>query len=125
MPPSFVLIAALLYSNNTKGLKFDVWCGCYTSSSDHTALLACVAINGYHATASYRWELCNITVSTHDTPLLYCTQTGVYICQVTCDDESISCNFEVKGKINFKYCYCSFELFIHMQRQKVVWLPAY
>ena len=78
------------------GARFDLWCGCYSSKSG-VALLACVAINGFHSSAKYMWEYNGLRVSSHDTPLLYCNQLGKYLCYVTCCDRCTSRGFELKG----------------------------
>ena len=79
------------------GARFDLWCGCYTSQREHIALLACVALNGYRASADYIWEFNNLRVASHDTPLMYCNQVGVYTCYVTCDDRTACRQFKVEG----------------------------
>ena len=76
-----------------------MWDGCYASKS-HVALLACVAIDGYHGSAKYVWEYNGIRVSTHDTPLLYCNEIGKYVCYVTCCDRTTCREFKVEGTID-------------------------
>lgn len=76
------------------GATFDVWCGCYTSQVDQRALLACVALEGYHSIATYAWFLGAETLHEH-TPLLYTDRVGMYKCLVTCESDTCSKTFQL------------------------------
>ena len=66
-------------------------------------LMACIAINGFHATASYTWAHDDVVMLSHQSPLLYCSAIGSYTCKITCKDSMI-CRFQVKGNLLFSIC---------------------
>ena len=78
------------------GSQFDTWNGCY--AIERVALLACVALNGYHSGAIYSWEWDDGIVQ-NSTPLLYSTAVGIYTCTVTHEQFLAKCQFKVEGKI--------------------------
>ena len=53
----------------------------YASTSDKMAVLMCVALGGYHSRMTYSWVE-NGKIMAEDTPLLYCSEEGVYVCTV-------------------------------------------
>ena len=77
------------------GAVFDVWTGCY--SSNGIALLACVAIDGYHGVSSYSWLHDGNSDSIGSTPLLYCANKGTYVSIVTCGNFVTKCTFTFQG----------------------------
>ncbi len=55
------------------------------SPSNPVALMACVAINGYHSVASYQWSRDGITLSEESSSILYCGTPGNNTCAVTAE----------------------------------------
>lgn len=82
------------------GSVLDIWTGCYSSPFEPVALLACVAINGYHGTSSYTWKRGVTILPSHQTPLLYCVTTGSYTCNVSCEGFNMSCMFWIEGIVH-------------------------
>ncbi len=46
------------------------------------ALLACVALNGYHSLTTYKWQSNEIDLD-ECSPLIYVTECGLYTCHLT------------------------------------------
>jgi len=78
------------------GLHFKVWSGCYCSSCDGLALLACTAINGYHGIATHSWET-DGTVLTGEQTAWLISGVGMYKCTVTAGDGILCREFSVSG----------------------------
>ncbi len=71
---------------------------CFASQEDGRVMLAVMAMNGYHSTASYQW-LHNKTLLKHNkTPLLYTSRTGTITCVVTAREDQKEVHFCVTGK---------------------------
>ena len=89
------------------------WSGCYAIS--HIALLAYVALNGFHSISQYSWE-CDDLALDENTPLLYCSSTGNYYCFITCShhDQKYSAKHEffVSGETYDSLCLC-FNLYFY------------
>ena len=71
-----------------------MWCGCYASQVDRRAILACVALEGYHSQSTYAWFLSGADLQ-ENTPLLHTDREGMYECQVTCSGDIHSRNFKL------------------------------
>ena len=67
------------------------------SQDDYTALLMCIAQNGYHSVASYQWKKDGENLSNEIFPLLYVSSTGKFECTVSAASQTIRHAFEVKG----------------------------
>ena len=62
------------------------------SQSDSRACLACCAIHGFHSVVKYAWFRNEMPMS-EDTPLLYTSCDGTYLCKVTHGDKQLSGKF--------------------------------
>lgn len=93
-----------MYSSLYSGADFATWTGCKVSQQDWTALLVCVAMNGYHGIASYNWEKDGEDLD-EEFPLLYTKATGKYHCVVTVPTATMKAtkDFEIKGICEFQY----------------------
>ncbi|XP_064389956.1 uncharacterized protein LOC135337876 isoform X3 [Halichondria panicea] len=81
------------YGSPTEGSSLDVCVKCFASQEDGRVMLAVMAMNGYHSTASYQW-LHNKTLLKHNkTPLLYTSRTGTITCVVTAREDQKEVHF--------------------------------
>ena len=60
--------------------------------------MACVAINGYHSRSTYSWEHDGAMLQSENTPLLYASGKGSYICAVKCQTFQSHTEFTVYGE---------------------------
>ena len=65
---------------------FAVWSHGFASSEDHVALLACVALNGYHPRVSYQWACDGRQLESETYPILYATAVGKFSCSIVGTD---------------------------------------
>ena len=77
--------------------SFDGWTGCYCSSSDGLAVIACPAINGFHSVATYSWESADGVLFGENTPLLFCG-VGDFKCTIKAGDHVVCREFTVFGE---------------------------
>lgn len=80
------------------GGEFEIWCGGYGSHSDARACLACFAMNGFHITSKYEWFQNDKSLS-ENTPLLYTSCDGEYVCNVSNVIKTLTANFVVSCKL--------------------------
>ena len=69
------------------GVSFSKWAG--TRAENNTALLTCVAINGYHSQVEYKWFRGDILLQEEMYPVLYTQGSGVYRCQMSSSEPII------------------------------------
>lgn len=83
------------------GSNFDVWKGGVSYPAEkHVALLACVAINGYHSIAQYQWSFNGYAVLGEIYPVLYTSTAGKYACTITLTEgQTFQFRFSVQGMV--------------------------
>ena len=69
------------------------------SQTDERAVLACTALDGYHAVVSCTWELDGREIAGQKTPLLYCSSEGTYACHLQGTGINHTSNFKVSSKL--------------------------
>ena len=78
------------------GALLKVWVGAYCSALDGLAVLACVALNGFHSVVHYGWRRNGNVMPGEDKPLLV-SGPGAYECLVAHGSLTLTRKFLVSG----------------------------
>lgn len=78
------------------GALLKVWVGGYCSAPNELALLACVALNGFHSVVQYCWRKDENIMPGEDKPLLV-AGAGTYECSVAYGSLTLTRKFFVSG----------------------------
>ncbi len=71
------------------GIPYSQWKGAYIRNG--VALLACVAINGFHSvTTTYKWSRDGYVMQGENYPVVYVEVPGIYGCVITVPSNSVN-----------------------------------
>ena len=78
---------------------------CYTNGK--VACLMCVALNGFHAKAIYRWYKDAQLLEEENNPVVYVQSSGFYTCLVTAQEVTEDRSFSVTSTYMRLLSHCS------------------
>lgn len=84
-------------SKSVSGKGFDVFTHGYSSEDGKVACLLCVAINGYHSVASYKWAREEVLMNEFY-PVVYVICEGEYKCTTVAEDSVKEAIFSVSSQ---------------------------
>ena len=78
--------------------QFSLWTAGF--ARDGVGVLACIALNGFHATSQYQWLQNDHEIEEETYAILYTTSCGEYKCRVKVDEDIHEGNvFSVTGML--------------------------
>ena len=80
--------------------QFSLWTAGF--ARDGVGVLACIALNGFHATSQYQWLRNDYEMEDETYAVLYTSTCGEYKCRVTVDEDNHEESaFSVTGMLRF------------------------
>ena len=73
-----IIINNSFYNHSKLDTPFEIWSECFCTSWDEVAVMVCVAINGFHSQATYRWFRDAQVLEEETYPVLYASAAGTY-----------------------------------------------
>ena len=106
------------------GAEFMLYTYCYTNGK--VAFLMCVALNGFHTKATYRWYKNAQLLEDENNPIVYVQSSGFYTCLVIAQEITEDRSFSVTSMRILSY-YSATQLFyeLHDGQIKVAIVHSY
>ena len=98
------------------GAEFMLYTYCYTNGK--VVFLMCVALNGFHTKATYRWYKDAQLLEDENDPIVYVQSSGFYTCLVIAQDITEDRSFSVTSMRILSY-YSATQLFYELHDGKI------